>query len=172
VEIVQEFLTNLIPIVSLLAIIIVAYLVILWAASILWAYRDIRNRSDDVSVQVLAVSLVAFIPFGGILVHMALRPAYTLAERYERSLEEEYLRRDVEEKYVCPGCQRPTEPDYLLCPYCHTTLRRNCQNCGKVVDLTWSICPYCAFDGNTIVMDGYPTRQSSRDRERLVQVEQ
>jgi RNA polymerase subunit RPABC4/transcription elongation factor Spt4 len=118
---------------------------------------------------------VAFIPFGGILVHMVLRPRQTLAERYERTLEEEYLRRDVEEKYVCPGCQRPAEHDFILCPYCHTALRRNCQHCARVIDLTWSICPYCGHDGHSIVVEYMPSQSESQDRdrerERLVQMD-
>lgn len=144
---IQDFLTNVRPILNLLGILLGAYLLLLWAASVLWAYRDIRNRSDDVAVQVLAVGLVLLLPFAGIVLHLILRPPQTLAEKYERSLEEEYLRRDIEEKYVCPECQRPIEPDFILCPHCHTSLRRQCQSCRRVVDLTWSICPYCGDDG-------------------------
>jgi len=146
-QIVQDFLTNLSPILNLIGIVLGAYLLLLWAASVLWAYRDIRSRSDDISVQVLAVGLVLCIPFAGIPLHLILRPRQTLAEKYERSLEEEYLRRDVEEKYACPTCQRPIEPDFILCPHCHTSLRRRCQSCNRVVDLTWSTCPYCGYDG-------------------------
>lgn len=147
-EIFQNFLTNLSPILNVIGIAIGTYLLLLWAASVLWAYRDIRMRSDDISVQVLAVGLVLCIPFAGIPLHLILRPRQTLAEKYERTLEEEYLRRDVEEKFVCPTCQRPIEPDFILCPHCHTMLRRTCSSCDHVVDLTWSICPYCGSDGS------------------------
>ncbi len=144
---IQDFLANLRPILNLLGVVIGAYLVLLWAASVLWAYRDIRMRSEDVSVQVLAVSLVLLMPFVGIPIHLILRPPQTLAEKYERSLEDEYLRRDIEEKYVCPSCQRPVEPDFVLCPHCHTELRRRCPCGDRVLDLTWSLCPYCGDDG-------------------------
>lgn len=146
-QIIQDFLTNLRPLLNLLGVVIGAYLVLLWAASVLWAYRDIRMRSEDVSVQVLAVSLVLLMPFVGIPLHLILRPPQTLAEKYERSLEDEYLRRDIEEKYVCPACQRPVEPDFVVCPHCHTELRRRCPCGDRVLDLTWSICPYCGDDG-------------------------
>jgi RNA polymerase subunit RPABC4/transcription elongation factor Spt4 len=95
------------------------------------------------------VGLVLLLPFVGIPLHMILRPPQTLAEKYERSLEEEYLRRDIEEKFVCPECQRAIEPDFILCPHCHTSLRRRCGGCDRVVDLTWSVCPYCGADGNS-----------------------
>lgn len=171
-EIVEDFLTNLRPILSLFGIVIGAYLLLLWAASVLWAYRDIRLRSDDVSVQVLAVGIVLCIPFAGIPIHLFLRPRQTLSEKYERSLEEEYLRRDIEEKYACPSCQRPIEHDFLLCPYCHTSLRRRCPSCKRVVDLTWSLCPYCAYDGTNGVLQVYhgahdesDAREASRHRD-------
>jgi RNA polymerase subunit RPABC4/transcription elongation factor Spt4 len=147
-EAIQNLITSLIPLLQVLAVVLGAYLVLLWAASVLWAYRDIRRRSEDVSVQVLAVSLVLLLPFVGIPLHLMLRPPQTLAEKYERSLEEEYLRRDIEEKFVCPECQRPIEHDFLLCPHCHTSLRRRCGGCDRVVDMTWSICPYCGDDGS------------------------
>ncbi len=167
-EIIQDFLTNLSPILSLLGIVIGAYLLLLWAASVLWAYRDIRMRSDDVSVQVLAVGIVVCIPFAGIPLHLILRPRQTLAEKYERSLEEEYLRRDIEEKFVCPTCQRPVEPDFVLCPHCHTSLRRRCGSCARVIDLTWNICPYCGYDGTNGIPKVYhpsPARAPARPHE-------
>jgi RNA polymerase subunit RPABC4/transcription elongation factor Spt4 len=160
-EAIQDFLANLVPLLQVAGILIGAYLVLLWAASVLWAYRDIRRRSEDVSVQVLAVSLVLLLPFVGIPLHMILRPPQTLAEKYERELEQEYLRRDIEEKYVCPECQRPIEPDFILCPHCHTNLRRRCGSCDRVVDLTWSVCPFCGADGAASGSRQAPTIPSS-----------
>lgn len=156
-EAIQDFLAGLVPILQLLSVLVGAYLVLLWAASVLWAYRDIRRRSEDVSVQVLAVSLVLLLPFVGIPLHLILRPPQTLAEKYERELEQEYLRRDIEEKYVCTECQRPIEPDFILCPHCHAGLRRRCPSCERVVDLTWSVCPYCAHDGTSTISRQAPT---------------
>jgi RNA polymerase subunit RPABC4/transcription elongation factor Spt4 len=159
-EAIQEFLNNILPLVRLTAIFLGAYAVLLWAASVLWAYRDIRRRTEDVSVQVLAVGIVSLLPFLGIPLHLILRPPETLAEKYERTLEEEFLRRDLEEQFVCPECQRPIEPDFILCPHCHTQLRRHCEACRRVIDLTWRICPYCghrqAGNAPTVHADGYP----------------
>jgi hypothetical protein len=160
VETITSFLNNVLPLLRLVGVVLAAYLVVLWAATVLWTYRDIRMRSEDLSVQVLAVALVLLLPFGGLFLHLILRPPQTLAERYERTLEEEYLRRDIEERYVCPECQRAAEPDFLACPYCRTTLRRRCDDCERVLDLTWSICPYCIGNGSpraaTVRADAYP----------------
>ncbi|WP_322489500.1 zinc ribbon domain-containing protein [Chloroflexus sp.] len=159
-EAIQEFLADILPLVRLGAIFLGAYAVLLWAASVLWAYRDIRRRTEDISVQVLAVGIVLLLPFLGIPLHLILRPPQTLAEKYERTLEEEFLRRDLEEQFVCPECQRPIEPDFILCPHCHTQLRRRCDSCQKVIDLTWRICPYCghsqAGSAPTVRADAHP----------------
>ena len=148
IETLENFINTLRPIFNLLVVVLGAYLSLLWAASVLWAYRDIRSRSENVSVQVLAVSLVLLLPFIGIPLHLILRPPQTLSQKYEKQLEEEYLRRDIEERFVCPECQRPIEHDFLLCPHCHTHLRRQCVACERVIDLTWSICPYCGDGGD------------------------
>ncbi|MCU0491887.1 MAG: zinc ribbon domain-containing protein [Chloroflexaceae bacterium] len=166
-EAIQQLLSSVTSILPLVGTLVGAYVVLLWAASVLWAYRDIRNRSEDVSVQVLAVCLVLLLPFAGVLLHLILRPPQTLAEKYERSLEEEYLRRDIEEKFVCPECQRPIEHDFILCPHCHTSLRRNCPSCHKVVDLTWTICPYCAHDGSSPVPEPVPLPTRRRESQPL-----
>jgi RNA polymerase subunit RPABC4/transcription elongation factor Spt4 len=145
---IRSIITNLVPILTVVGWALGAYIVLLWAASVLWTYRDIHSRSDDVVVQVLAVSLALLLPFAGLVLHMILRPRQTLTEKYERSLEEEYLRRDLEEKYVCPHCQRGIETDFIICPHCHTALRRRCAACDRVVDLTWAVCPYCGDNGS------------------------
>ncbi len=162
---IQGLLTNLVPIVTIFGWLLTAYVVLLWAASVLWTYRDIHERSEDVLVQVLAVSLALLLPFAGLLLHLLLRPRRTLTERYERRLEEEYLRRDMDDPFVCPNCQRTIETDFVICPHCHTSLRRRCGSCQRTIDLTWSICPYCGDDGAGNVLSApYPKHN---DAERL-----
>ena len=75
---------------------------------------------------------------------MLLRPKHTLAEVYDRQLEEEALLRDITARRACPKCQTVTEPDWLLCPICATELRRSCASCGKPLELNWVVCPHCA----------------------------
>ncbi len=145
---IRALIDAVVPILTAIGWVVIAYGVLLWAASVLWTYRDISSRSEDVLAQVMAVALALVLPFGGIVLHLILRPRQTLAERYNRRLEEAYLRQDMEERQLCPSCQRSIEADFLLCPHCHTELRRRCAACDRVVDLTWSICPYCGDDGS------------------------
>lgn len=109
----------------------------------IWTFRDIRSRSRDFLVQILATIVVAVIPFGGIIVYLLLRPRETLADQYVRALEEESLLATIEHQEFCPTCGRRVSEDMRFCPSCHTKLRNECRSCGRPVHLSWDLCPYC-----------------------------
>jgi RNA polymerase subunit RPABC4/transcription elongation factor Spt4 len=121
-----------------------AVLAAIWLGLILWTWRDMRLRSRDPLAQIAASLMVAVLGIFGIVIYIMLRPPETLAEAYERSLEEEALLQNIEQKPVCPGCGRPTRDDWQVCPYCHTKLRKPCINCARLLELPWNLCPYCA----------------------------
>ena len=120
-----------------------ALLAALWISLIIWAFRDMRSRSRDPFAQIMSALVVALLPIVGIIIYLILRPQETLAEAYERALEEEALLQEIEEKPRCPGCSRTTEANWLLCPHCHTRLKKACQDCNALLDLQWNLCPYC-----------------------------
>lgn len=115
-----------------------------WLAMILWAYRDMRARSRDTLAQIVVAVMVALLNVPGVLIYIFLRPRETLAEAYERSLEEEALLQEIEEKPVCPGCGQRVQTDWQACPHCHTRLKKPCSNCGNMLELAWNLCPNCA----------------------------
>lgn len=118
-------------------------LVAFWLAMIVWTYRDMRARSRDALAQILVTLLVVVLTLPGLLIYIFLRPRETLSEAYERSLEEEALLQEIEEKPTCPGCKQRVEEDWQACPNCHTRLKRPCTRCGRMLELGWDICPYC-----------------------------
>jgi hypothetical protein len=120
-----------------------AFLAALWLALIFWTARDIRKRSRERFMRVLAVIVVALLFLPGVLVYLILRPQRTLEEEYQRSLEEEALLQSIEDTSLCPGCTRRVQSDWLVCPSCHLTLKKTCTHCGRVIDLPWNLCPYC-----------------------------
>lgn len=128
---------------TILAAIFGALLAALWLSLIIWAFRDMRHRSRDPFAQILAALLVALLPFIGIIIYLILRPPETLAEAYERALEEEALLQEIEERPTCPGCSRTINPNWILCPHCHTRLRKACPDCNSLMDLQWTLCPFC-----------------------------
>ncbi len=115
----------------------------LWISMIIWTFRDMRSRTRDVFAQIIAALVVALLNIPGLLVYLILRPPETLAEQYERALEEEALLQEIEDKKVCPGCGNPTRETWRICPFCHTRLKKPCPNCGELLDLPWTLCPYC-----------------------------
>lgn len=120
-----------------------AFVAALWLALVIWTFRDMRSRSRDIFAQILAALVVAVFNLPGLIIYMMLRPKETLAEAYERSLEEEALLQGIEEVEHCPGCGSRVQPDYLVCPACNTKLKKGCRSCGRALNLRWNVCPYC-----------------------------
>jgi RNA polymerase subunit RPABC4/transcription elongation factor Spt4 len=128
---------------TILAAITGALLAALWLSLIIWSFRDMRSRVRDPFAQLLAALIVAVLPGMGILIYLILRPPETLADAYERALEEEALLQEIEERPACPGCSRTIDPNWILCPHCHTRLRKACPDCNALLELQWNLCPFC-----------------------------
>jgi RNA polymerase subunit RPABC4/transcription elongation factor Spt4 len=120
-----------------------AFIVTLWLSLILWTYRDMRARSRDRTTQILVIIIVALLFLPGVLIYLILRPAHTLEEEYQHTLEEEALLQSIEDIPVCPGCGRKTQTSWMVCPSCHTRLKKTCHKCRKLMELSWNLCPYC-----------------------------
>ena len=123
-----------------------AFLAALWLSLAIWTYRDISARAKDPLIRFLAVLVVAVLFLPGIVVYLILRPQRTLEEEYQQTLEEEALLRAIEETPACPGCGRRTKDDWLVCPHCHTKLKKPCHHCGYLMDLPWNLCPHCGTE--------------------------
>ena len=120
-----------------------AFLVALWLALIFWTYRDIRSRARDPLARILATLVVAVLFLPGIVIYLILRPSRTLEDEYQNTLEEEALLQSIEEIPQCPGCGRRTQERWIICPSCHTKLKKSCHQCGKLMELPWNLCPFC-----------------------------
>ena len=101
-----------------------AFFLAFWIGLIVWTFRDIRSRSRDIFAQLLATLMVIIFNVPGLILYFLLRPQETLAEKYERALEEEALLQDIEERYSCPGCKQKIRADFQFCPSCHTQLKQ------------------------------------------------
>lgn len=125
-----------------------AFGVALWLSMIVWTFRDVKSRSRDMFAVLLATLMVVIFGPLGLLLYFLLRPQVTLAELYERALEEEALLQDLEERAQCSGCSRKVENHWIVCPDCHTQLKRVCTNCDEKLKLPWKICPSCGTSVN------------------------
>lgn len=118
-------------------------LVAFWVGLIVWTWRDIRTRSSDIFAAILASLLVALFNVVGVLLYLLLRPKQTLAEQYDRALEEEALLREIEQAPSCQHCGRPVQAEWQFCPYCEGELKYPCHQCGELLDPAWKRCPHC-----------------------------
>jgi RNA polymerase subunit RPABC4/transcription elongation factor Spt4 len=131
----------------LVALLLIAYGLVLWLSAVVWVFRDVKNRTADPMSQLVAVLLVALFNVPGLMVYLVIRPQSTLADSYERSLEAEAILHELQlAANSCQSCRRPIEDDFIICPHCRTVLREGCRNCGKPVRTNWAVCPYCATE--------------------------
>jgi RNA polymerase subunit RPABC4/transcription elongation factor Spt4 len=134
----------------LAALVAGVWALLLWLSIIVWVYRDIRERTRDLGLQVLAVFVVMiFFPgfnIPGLALYLMLRPRESLEEAYARSLEEEALLREIGDEGMCPSCRRFVEKEWRLCPFCATQLKDVCTKCQQLLSFNWVACPYCATE--------------------------
>ena len=123
-----------------------AYAAAFWFCLVVWTFRDVQKRSRDIFVQVFATTLVLLFNVPGLILYTILRPPETLAEAYARSLEEESLIQEIEERQTCPGCNRTVSSDFVVCPSCRTPVKHPCAHCGRLLQLSWHLCPYCGVE--------------------------
>ncbi|MBA3873089.1 MAG: zinc ribbon domain-containing protein [Anaerolineae bacterium] len=135
----------------------IVILAALWLALIVWAYRDMRSRSRDTFAQIGTLLLVAVLMIPGLIIYLLVRPRETLSEAYERSLEEEALLQEIEEKPTCPGCGQRVHDNWQACPHCFTRLKKPCTNCSQMLELSWQVCPYCTAQQRTTAEAALPT---------------
>ena len=121
---IDQLLEILPQVVTALTLVTAVFLTSLWLGMVLWTFRDIRSRSRDIIVQLLATLMVGILTLPGLLVYFLTRPRETLAEAYEHALEQEALLQAIEEPDVCSGCGTKVSSEFLYCPYCHTQLKK------------------------------------------------
>ncbi|HUG47119.1 MAG TPA: zinc ribbon domain-containing protein [Candidatus Limnocylindria bacterium] len=138
------------PIVRLALQAIALYIVLLWAVTAFWAYRDLQTRTTNPVAPYLAAALIIlFTPLlfvFGVVIYRILRPNETVAEANERALAEEAMMVEIEAQPHCANCSRQVHEDWIICPTCRNRLRRVCPNCSRLVELDWSLCAWCGKD--------------------------
>ncbi|MEZ4713299.1 MAG: zinc ribbon domain-containing protein [Caldilineaceae bacterium] len=138
-----EFVNTIATIAGVIVAIFGAFLFAFWVSMGIWTFNDIRSRSRDWLAMLLACLLVLIFPIVGLVLYMMIRPKDTLAEIYDRALEEEALLRELETAKACHQCGSPTNESWIFCPTCHAQLQYSCANCGNLVRTEWDICVMC-----------------------------
>lgn len=138
-----ELVNTIATIVGVIVAVLGAFLFAFWIAMGIWTFNDIRSRTSDWLAILLACVLVLIFPIVGWVLYIMIRPRQSLAEVYDRALEEEALLREIEETLACPSCGVPAKETWVYCPQCHNQLQHTCPSCGNLVRNEWDICVYC-----------------------------
>ncbi|MEX1018207.1 MAG: zinc ribbon domain-containing protein [Litorilinea sp.] len=139
----SELVNTIATIAGIIVAVLGAFLFAFWIAMGIWTFNDIRSRSRDWLAILLACVLVLVFPVVGWVLYLMIRPKETLAEVYDRALEEEALLREIEETLACPGCGVPVKDTWVYCPQCHAQLQHTCPSCANLIRNEWEICVYC-----------------------------
>jgi hypothetical protein len=138
-----ELINSIATVVGVIVAVFGAFIFAFWIAMGIWTFNDIRSRSRDWLAILLACTLVLIFPIVGWVLYLMIRPKETLAEVYDRALEEEALLREIEETIACPSCGVPAKENWVYCPNCHAQLQHSCPSCGNLVRNEWEICVFC-----------------------------
>lgn len=139
----SDLINNIATVVGVVVAVLGAFLFAFWIAMGIWTFNDIRARSRDWLAILLACVLVLIFPIVGLVLYLMIRPKHTLAEVYDRALEEEALLREIEETLACITCGVPVKEMWVYCPTCHQQLQHTCVNCKQLVRNEWEICVFC-----------------------------
>lgn len=141
-----ELSNTIATLIGILVALLGAFLFAFWIAMGIWTFNDIRSRTRDWLAIVLASLLVLVFPLVGLVLYMMVRPRETLADVFDRALEEESLLRELEATLSCHSCGLPVQDSWNFCSNCHSQLRYACSSCGKAMRHEWSICVSCGAD--------------------------
>ena len=68
--------------------ILVLYFFIIWISLIVWVYKDISLRTENVYFQIFSVSIILlFTPLLWVFIYLIIRPSKTLFESYYEEVE-------------------------------------------------------------------------------------
>lgn len=138
-----DLINNIATLAGVLVAALGAFAFAFWIAMGIWAFNDIRSRTHDWLAIVLSVVLVLVFPIVGLILYWLIRPRTTLADVYDRALEEEALLRELEETSACATCGVPVKEGWVYCPNCHSQLQHTCPTCNNLVRNEWAICVFC-----------------------------
>ena len=166
-----DLINSFATIASIIVAVVGAFLFAFWVAMGIWTFNDIRTRSRDWLTIILACLLVLVFPVIGLALYLMIRPKETLADVYDRALEEEALLREIEETQSCYTCGIPVQEKWVYCPNCHSQLQHSCHNCGQLARNDWEICVYCGAGQQPSAPGGQRPRVDVSVNRRAVGVE-
>lgn len=112
-------------------------IIILWCWSIFWTLKDIINRTENLSYQMLCIILVALWgPFIGFPLYFIIRPSVLLSDRWWKESIQILSNQ-------CMECDAYNDKDNMFCTECGAWLRIECKECGEKYYNGYNYCTKC-----------------------------
>jgi len=105
-----------------------------WSMVTIWVYSNAESRG----MSGLIWGLLVF--FGGLIGLLV----YLLFREQQKSAPPQHINR--QEPYRCSGCKKSLQKDFVICPYCRTTIQNRCHSCKREIEEQWNACPFCKAD--------------------------
>lgn len=131
--------------------ILIGYVVVLWFALTLWTAADIFGRTTNWFIRFGAVLLTGVGFIFGFVLYLIVRPQTTLEESKVRDFEEKLLESQAK-AFVCPSCSELVREEFMFCPNCGITLKRQCPGCQRALEVVWTQCPFCGVGVGPVVL--------------------
>jgi glucan phosphoethanolaminetransferase (alkaline phosphatase superfamily) len=126
-NIILTYLTSIITLKSVV-IFVLLYFFVIWVIILIWITKDIKNRTNNIFLQILSIlTVLIFTPFG-LFLYLLIRPTKTLFEQYYSEIEHNL--------------------DSLLVDMIKNIWKKNfniisCLECSKYIQAEFKYCPYC-----------------------------
>ena len=124
---------------------VITYIIIFfWTLCIIWVFKDIKNRTQNVFLQILSVLLITFLtPIVWLPIYIAIRPINNYKDRLYRK---EAL--DINTT-TCENCDMINKSEYKYCFNCWHKIHHKCTNCDNTFSYEYSHCPDCGKNKNS-----------------------
>ncbi len=114
------------------------FFIFLWIVAIIWTTKDIMNRTNSFSLQMISVLFVTFLtPFLGFPLYFLIRP---LSYKRDRIPRREACASNL---ISCYNCSTLNDKEYVCCIACGEKLQIKCKECGNHYAHSFAYCNIC-----------------------------
>ncbi len=118
--------------------IIAIFFIFLRVIAIIWTTRDIINRTNSFSLQVISILLVTFLtPLVGLPIYHLIRPIYYKKDRIP------WREACASNLISCYNCHTLNPKEYLCCIACGEKLKVKCKECWNSYSHSFAYCNIC-----------------------------
>lgn len=118
--------------------IVAVLFIFLWVVTVIWTTKDIINRTNSFSLQVISIVLVTFLtPIVWLPIYFLVRP---LSYKKDRIPRREACASNL---IPCYNCSTLNSKEYVCCIACGERLKVKCKECWNSYAHSFAYCNIC-----------------------------